>query len=81
VRLLLRDRFPVLELVQASDVPVTVVYGDQDTIVPTSLSARVADEAPSLVEELVITGAGHNDGVMFGSQVADAVARLADRVG
>jgi len=80
VRLLLRDRFPVLELVQSSQVPLTVVYGDQDTIVPTVLSARVADAAPSLVEELVIEGAGHNDAVMFGGRVADAVARLADRV-
>jgi fermentation-respiration switch protein FrsA (DUF1100 family) len=79
VRLLLRDRFPVLELVQSSDVPLTVVYGDRDTVVPTRLSARVADGASSLVEELVIEGADHNDRVMFGSRVADAVARVAER--
>jgi len=80
VRLLLRDRFPVLELVEHSEVPLTVVYGDRDVVVPTELSARVADGAASLVEELVLEGADHNDGVMFGARVADAVARLAGRV-
>lgn len=81
VRLLLRDRFPVVDHLAASDVPVTVVYGDRDSVVPTDLSAEVADEAPALVERVVIAGADHNDPVMFGPQVADAVARLADRVG
>ena len=77
----LRDRFPVLDHLADSEVPLTVVYGDRDTIVPTRLSARVADEAPSLSERVVIEGADHNDPVMFGPRVADAVARLADDVG
>ena len=81
VRVLLRDRFPVVEHLAASDVPVTVIYGDRDSVVPTALSARVADRAPSLAERLVIPGADHNDPVMFGSPVADAVARLARRTG
>lgn len=81
VRLVLRDRFPVVDHLRDSEVPVTVVYGDRDTVVPTALSARVADEAPGLVERVVIEGADHNDPVMFGPQVAEAVARLADRVG
>ena len=80
VRLLLRDRFPVLDLVRSSDVPLTVVYGDRDSVVPARLSARVARAAPSLVEEVVLEGADHNDAVMFGPQVADAVSRLADEV-
>jgi fermentation-respiration switch protein FrsA (DUF1100 family) len=80
VRLLLRDRFPVLEHLRRSDVPVTVVYGNRDDVVPSRLSAQVADEAPTLVEEVVLPGAGHNDAVMFGPPVADAVARLARKV-
>lgn len=80
VRLLLRDRFPVVEHLAASDVPVSVVYGDRDSIVPTALSDQVADEAPALAERVVIAGADHNDPVMFGARVADAVARLADRI-
>jgi pimeloyl-ACP methyl ester carboxylesterase len=81
VRRMLRDRFPVTDHLADSAVPLTVIYGDQDTIVPTTMSKRVADEAPALVERVVIEGAGHNDAVMFGPQVADAVARLADEVG
>jgi fermentation-respiration switch protein FrsA (DUF1100 family) len=81
VRRMLRDRFPVTDDLAGSEVPVTVIYGDQDSIVPTEMSKRVADETPVLAERLVITGAGHNDPVMFGPRVADAVARLADEVG
>ncbi len=80
VRALLRDRFPVLDHLTRSRVPVTVVYGDRDSIVPPELSARVADAAPALSERLLLAGADHNDEVMFGERVAAAVARLADRV-
>ena len=80
VRLLLKDRFTVSERLSDSEVPVTVIYGDRDSVVPTGLSARVADTAASLVERVVIRGADHNDGVMFGPRVADAVARLATAV-
>lgn len=80
VRLLLRDRFRVVEHLRSSHVPVTVIYGDHDTVVPSALSARVADAASSLVERMVIRGADHNDPVMFGPRVAEAVARLAGEV-
>ena len=77
VRMLLKDKFQVTEHLSNSQVPVTIIYGDRDSVVPTQLSARVADEAPTLVERLVIRGANHNDDVMFGPPVADAVVRLA----
>lgn len=80
VRMLLRDRFPVVEHVAASDVPFTVVQGDRDSVVPPAQSAAVAAAAPRLVEHLVLEGAGHNDAVMFGPPVADAVVRLAESV-
>ena len=80
VRLLLRDQFRVVEHLASSDVPVTVIYGDHDTVVPSALSARVADAASALAERMVISGADHNDPVMFGPRVADAVARLAREV-
>ena len=81
VRLLLRDKFRITELLSDSEVPVTVIHGDRDSVVPPGLSARVADEATSLVERVVIRGADHNDEVMFGPRVADVVARLAKAVG
>jgi pimeloyl-ACP methyl ester carboxylesterase len=77
VRALLHDRFPVVEHLAASDVPVTVIYGERDSVIPSRLSARVADEAGSLVERVVLADADHNDPVMFGPRVADAVVRLA----
>lgn len=80
VRLLLQDRFPVLEHLESGRVPTTVVYGDRDTVVPTELSERVADRAPVLVERLVLEGADHNDPVMFGDEMAAATARLAVRL-
>lgn len=50
------------------------------SVVPSALSARVADAAAFLVERMVIRGADHNDPVMFGPWVAEAVARLAQEV-
>ncbi|WP_181312930.1 alpha/beta hydrolase [Nocardioides campestrisoli] len=76
---LLRDRFPVADHVADSDVPTTVLYGLRDSVVPAGLSAEVADQAERadvLVERVVLPEADHNDPVMFGSVVADAVARL-----
>ena len=43
VRFLLRDRFPVLEHLESSEVPVTVVYGDRDTVVNVALPT-ISDE-------------------------------------
>lgn len=78
VRLLLRDRYPVLEHVRDSAVPVTVIRAARDSVVPTHLSHHVAGAAGTLVEEVVLEGVDHNDAAMFGPPVADAVVRLAD---
>lgn len=78
VRLLLRDRFPVLEHVRGSQVPTVVIRGTADEIVPSSSSREVAEAAPELVEEVVLRGVTHNDPVMFGRPVVTAVTRLAD---
>ena len=80
VRALLRDRFEVVDHLASSDVPVTVIYGDRDSVVPSRLSARVAERVPSLAELVVLPGADHNDPVMFGARVVDAVVRLAEQV-
>lgn len=77
VRMLLRDRFPVLEHVSNSQVPVTVIRARQDSVVPAGLSAQVAETAGNLFEEYIIDDADHNDPAMLGPEVADAVARIA----
>lgn len=78
VRTVLEDRFPVLEHVEDSEVPLVVVYGTADDVVPAPQSAQVAAAAPRLVDEVVFEGAGHNDAVMFGPRVAEAVVVLAE---
>lgn len=75
---ILRDEFPVRVHVAESPVPVTVIRAHQDSVVPTELSADVAAAAQHLVEERVIEGVDHNDPVMFGPEIAEAVARLAE---
>lgn len=81
VQRMLRDDFPVLDHVSGSEAPTTVIYGDHDEVVPASQSREVADAVgQNLVEELEISGARHNDPVMFGPEVAEAAARLADTI-
>lgn len=77
VGLLLRDRFEVLAPLSRTDVPVTVVYGTADSVVPPRLSEEVARGVARLHERVVIDGADHNDPVMFGAPVVDAVRGLA----
>lgn len=72
------DRFALLDDLAGLDVPTTVIYGTADDIVPAKLSVQVAGAAPRLQEELRLPGVGHNDAIMFGPVVADAVVRLAD---
>jgi uncharacterized protein len=81
VRAMVRDRFPVVDRLTASDIPVAVIYGRRDTVIPSELSARVADHTPVLAERMVLDRADHNDPVMFGPRVADAVERLSRRIG
>ena len=76
VRFLLSDRFPVLEPLARSEVPVTVVYGDRDSVVPSDSAPRSPTERPRS-SRVVLPGADHSDAVMFGPRVADAVARPA----
>lgn len=78
VETLLRDRYAVLDHVAATQVPVTVVHGDRDDVVPPEQSEAVARAAPRLVEHVVLPGAGHNDAVMFGPKIAEAVVRLTE---
>ncbi len=71
-------RFPVLSNISQLDVPVTVVYGDRDTIVPAEQSRAVAEAARRLAGLIVVRGADHNDpALVHGDAVIDAVVALA----
>ncbi|GAA4696311.1 alpha/beta hydrolase [Pseudonocardia yuanmonensis] len=76
VRVLLRDRFPVLGTVSSVPAPVTVVAGGADEIVPVEQSRAVAAAARSTPVE--VPGARHNDPELgHGPAVVDAVVRAA----
>lgn len=76
VRLLLRDRFDVLETVTDVDVPVVVIAGEDDSIVPPEQSRRVADAAGA--ELVLVPSAGHNDHRLgAGEAVVDAIVEAA----
>jgi fermentation-respiration switch protein FrsA (DUF1100 family) len=79
VRILLRDRLPLLDQLAVVKSPVTVVYGTRDSIVPAAQSRTVTDAAPALRHLLAVKGADHNDPVLLaGSQLINAVVALAD---
>ena len=76
VRALLLDRFPVVDYVAKVRVPVTVVYGGADTVVPPEQSRAVAVAAQGKAVE--VPGADHNDSVLLdGPQVIDAIVSMA----
>ena len=80
VRTLLRDRYPVAEQLAEVTAPVTVVYGEDDRIVPPELSREAAAAAPDLHEVVAVPG-GHNDRALLdGEALVDAVERLAAEV-
>lgn len=78
VRLMLREKYPVVEHVREIGAPVVVVYGDADSVIPPDLSRTVARETRNLADEVVLRGTDHNDSVMFGSRMAEIVAALVD---
>ena len=57
--------------------PVSVLRGELDGIVPSALSAQVAHGVPHLLEDIEVPGADHNDAIWYGEFVAEALDRLA----
>lgn len=78
VRLLLRDRFPVIELIDQIRVPTVVVYGSADTIVPPEQSLAVAATAAGPARTVEIPRADHNDAALLeGNELIATVVDLA----
>ena len=81
VRLLLRDHFPVADLIAGVNVPTVVVYGTVDSIVPPAQSIAVAEAAGGPVRMVAVDGADHNDVTLVaGPEWLDAVRNLADHL-
>lgn len=79
---LLRDRYPVVEHVRGLDVPLAVVLGDADTLVPPEQSRAVARAAGTDAVVVEVPGAGHNDPVLaHGPALVEALVEVAGRGG
>jgi uncharacterized protein len=78
VRTLLRERFEIAEQLRGYGGPLLVVAGGRDSIVPTDLSSRVAEEAGGAYVEL--EGVDHNDRELLdGDEYLDAVDEFVRR--
>jgi len=75
--LLLHDRYETMLRLPSITVPITVLAGSADELVPLAQSTTVADNAVSLFRFDVVEGAGHNDPVWGSAYVADQVDALA----
>lgn len=75
VRMLLLDKFPVVERVSSLELPTVVVLGTADSVVPPAQSREVAAAARARLIE--VAGADHNDvALLSGPEVVDAVVSL-----
>lgn len=78
--LLVRTQFDNLDRVRDLRVPLLVVHGAQDELVPLAQGRAVYDAAPGPKEFYLIEGAGHNDTyVVGGERYFLALRRFCDR--
>jgi uncharacterized protein len=82
VGLLLADRYPSADLVADLTVPVLVVAGERDRIVPAALSRRLYDAAPAPKRFVLVPGADHNDAALLdGRQLVGEILRFLGETG
>ncbi len=77
VRWLLRDHYPVATLVRGLRLPLLVIAGDDDRVVPARFSEDVFESAPGPKRLVTVPGADHNDEALAdGPAVIDAIEQL-----
>lgn len=81
VRSLLRDRYEATATVARVEVPLLVIAGEKDSIVPTGQSRTVYDAASGTKRFIQIDGADHNDPELFtGEKLLVEVRRFLEEV-
>ena len=74
---LLLDRYPSASRIADVRVPLLVIAGDRDTIVPDTLSRQLFDAAPEPKQFVLIAGADHNDPQLLdGAELISEVVRF-----
>ena len=81
VRFLLRYHFASLEKLKSVTVPVAIVHGTMDRLVPVAMAHTLASAASNLVSCDEVPGAGHNDLLDLGwNQVAQRLRELSQKI-
>lgn len=79
---LLAERYPSIDRIASLSVPVMVIAGDRDDVVPESLSRKLYDAAPDPKRYLLVPGTGHNDPELAdGPGMVDAVREFLSDTG
>jgi fermentation-respiration switch protein FrsA (DUF1100 family) len=68
---LMKDSFPSVDYIDRIDMPLLVIHGEQDAIIPIHLSRRLLDRAVAPKTLVVVEGAGHNN---LSSYAVDGIA-------
>ena len=77
VRILLRDRFAAIDQIRRIRVPLLIIAGGRDRIVPIDSSRRLYDAATGPKTLLVLPDADHNDYELFaGDEMIAAIVRF-----
>jgi len=77
VRLLLRDRFQAIDQIRQIRVPLLVIAGGRDRIVPIANSRRLYDAAMAPKTLTVLANADHNDyALLAGDEMIQAIVRF-----
>ena len=72
--ILIRDRYPVEEAIAGLDVPLLVILGAADSIVPPRLSLRVFEAANQPKRLVEMEGLDHNHpGLASGTELAEEI--------
>lgn len=78
VRLLLKDRYDNIANIKRVNIPVLVIYGDRDNIIPNSEEHAVFDNANEPKSLVVIPGGHHQD--LYARGAADKVLSFLDNL-
>jgi uncharacterized protein len=74
---LLLDRYPSIERITSLRVPLLVIAGDRDRLVPADLSRRLYDAAAEPKRYVVVAGADHNSRQLLdGRRMIDEILRF-----
>ena len=68
VRRILRARYDALSKIAGVTVPVLILHGDEDDVVPLDAGRRLFEAAREPKQFHVIPGAGHNDTYIVGGE-------------